>query len=588
MKFVPVVLLSLLTCLPARAVDRSAFRFDVYNLEMRLDPAASAITARGRIVLRNESNQPQRDVALQISSSLEWRLIEVVGSEKPPQYIIQNYTTDVDHTGAVTEAIVTLPKPVAPRGEVELDIGYSGDIKADATRLTRTGTPEAISKSSDWDQLSATLSAVRGPGHVVWYPISMDAASLEQGDLFAQLATWNEREAGAMLRTQFCWIADMEEDSDQQPHLMVVANGRLQGLSQKNEEPGTEGARTGCSTYDFRLGRAPATFAIGDFQSLERAGVNVFYLGNHKQLAADYAYAGEKVEPVVSDWLGTPSEKVQIVELNDPNAFPFEAGSMLFTPLHALNESSLELQLAHQFAHASVHSTRGWIDEGLAEFMQAVVRERQDGRKAAIEFMRRNLPALVEVESTVAVSGEHSTPAQPLLTAYDEIYIRVKAMYVWWMLRDMIGDIALQKAIKSYDGAEDKHANYLQRLFESTSKKDLEWFFDGWVYRDRGLPDFQIDSAYPRVTLNGTNVVTVTVEDTRGVGAEVPVRAQAGLGEVSKRLQVLPHEKAVLRLEVPTTPDDIVVNDGSVPEANTKNNVFKITKLPETPATPPQ
>ena len=45
---------------------------------------------------------------------------------------------------------------------------------------------------------------------------------------------------------------------------------------------------------------------------------------------------------------------------------------------------------------------------------------------------------------------------------------------------------------------------------------------------------------------------------------------------------------SVLRLEVPTTPDDIVVNDGSVPEANTKNNVFKITKPPETPATPPQ
>ena len=33
---------------------------------------------------------------------------------------------------------------------------------------------------------------------------------------------------------------------------------------------------------------------------------------------------------------------------------------------------------------------------------------------------------------------------------------------------------------------------------------------------------------------------------------------------------------AVIRIEVPKSPEEVVVNDGSVPESNTTNNVFKI------------
>ena len=35
-------------------------------------------------------------------------------------------------------------------------------------------------------------------------------------------------------------------------------------------------------------------------------------------------------------------------------------------------------------------------------------------------------------------------------------------------------------------------------------------------------------------------------------------------------------EKGVGRIEVPVAPDKIVVNDGSVPEATTSNNVYDI------------
>jgi hypothetical protein len=47
-------------------------------------------------------------------------------------------------------------------------------------------------------------------------------------------------------------------------------------------------------------------------------------------------------------------------------------------------------------------------------------------------------------------------------------------------------------------------------------------------------------------------------------------------GEIMRRLEVHAKNKAVIRFEVPATPEAIVVNDGSVPESDVTNNTFKI------------
>jgi hypothetical protein len=47
-------------------------------------------------------------------------------------------------------------------------------------------------------------------------------------------------------------------------------------------------------------------------------------------------------------------------------------------------------------------------------------------------------------------------------------------------------------------------------------------------------------------------------------------------GEVMKRLEVRAKAKATIRLETPAEPTEVVVNDGSVPESDLTNNVFKV------------
>jgi hypothetical protein len=116
----------------------------------------------------------------------------------------------------------------------------------------------------------------------------------------------------------------------------------------------------------------------------------------------------------------------------------------------------------------------------------------------------------------------------------------------------------------------------VQHLIEAQTHRELEWFFDGWVYRDRGLPDFRVESAYPRARVDGGSILTVTIKNLGDAGAEVPVTLRMEDGEVTKRVEVHAKSKAVVRFETNSSPREIVVNDGSVPESDTSNNVFKV------------
>src|ERR1019366_6182039 len=178
----------------AFSLDREAFTFTSYDLNVRIEPEHQRLGVRGKIILRNDSQTPQKIVVLQISSSLDWRSIKTGG--KPLQFVSQPYTSDIDHTGALSEAIVTLPETVSPKGSIDLEIAYEGLIVLDATRLTRIGTPEAAAHSTDWDLISPKFTAVRGVGHVAWYPIATEAASLSEGISLSQIVDrWKARHA---------------------------------------------------------------------------------------------------------------------------------------------------------------------------------------------------------------------------------------------------------------------------------------------------------------------------------------------------------------------------------------------------------
>src|SRR5208282_5932973 len=183
----------------AWTLEREAFTIAKYDLQITLEPEQQRLGARGRITLRNDSAQPQKIVALQLSSSLNWRSVRVDG--KAVQFISQPYMSDIDHTGALSEAIVTLPVEIKPKDSVELEIGYEGVIPRDTTRLTRVGVPQEIAKHSSWDLISPSFTAVRGAGYVTWYPITTESADFSEGNsLFEVVDRWKQREQNSSMK----------------------------------------------------------------------------------------------------------------------------------------------------------------------------------------------------------------------------------------------------------------------------------------------------------------------------------------------------------------------------------------------------
>jgi hypothetical protein len=553
---------------PSLALDREAFTFTNYDLNVRVEPEQQRLGVRGRITLRNDSTSPQKNVALQISSSLDWRSIQIGGTAV--DFVTHEYTSDIDHTGALSEAIVTLPHEVPPKGTIELEVGYEGVIPLDVTRLTRIGVPEDKARHTDWDQISKSFTAARGIGYVVWYPVATESANLSEGNsVFETLGRWKAREAEAYLKVE---LTHSGVSSGALPLLLCNGKG---GTGFYEQFSRAYAAGTGC--WYFPLGATVPLFVIGSYSGLDRPLVNISYLPGHKSGAESYALAADLAVPLVTEWFGTPRQKAETVELADPEAAPFESGAMLLTPLGNTNSTVYELTTVHQLTHAAFFSLRPWIYEGLAHFAQALEREQQNGRRAALDFIGRRRVAIADAEKALVASHTQNEAAdESLINTSTEEFYRSKAMYVWWMLRDMIGDAALKKALATYHADQDNQSAYLQHLIEAQTHRDLQWFFDDWVYRDRGLPDFRIGSAYSRAKVDVGSIVTVTIENLGDAGAEVPVTLRMGDGEVTKRLEVHAKSKAAVRIEASSMPLEVRVNDGSVPESDVSNNIFKV------------
>jgi hypothetical protein len=552
----------------AWALEREAFTIAKYDLEIRLEPEQQRLGARGKITLRNDSAQPQKIVALQISSSLNWRSIRVEG--KTVQFVSQPYISDIDHTGALSEAIVTLPVEIKPKDSVELEIGYEGVIPLDTTRLTRVGIPEGIAKHTSWDQISPSFTAVRGAGYVAWYPITTESADFSEGNsLFEVVDRWKAREAGSEFKAKIVASGVTGEA----PTLMICSpdGQRIIGAMDRAQEVSAE-----CSWV--RLGTVTPTLVLADYQDQSKPPFYLFSFAGHEEGAAKYSNALDPATKFVSGWFGPPRAPIAIADLADPNSAPFESGTLLMASMAAEDSKLAGINLVHELVHSALPSSRPWVYEGLAHFAEAMYRQEQGGRQAALDFLGLHRAAFLDLEKEVSAAPDKKG-GQPLAVTFDEIYYRSKAAYVWWMLRDMAGDEALKEAIRKYRAEDDndKAPKYVEQLIEAAAKRDLSWFFDDWVYHDHGLPDFHVQSVHPWKTEKEVQFITVTLENLGSAGAEVPFTVIFEGGEITKRIEVRAKATATTRVELPGTASRIVVNDGSVPESDLTNNVFKIS-----------
>ncbi len=560
--------------------ERASLTFTAYDLDVHLVPAESRLAVHAGFTVKNSGKEPLKRLVFQISSSLHWESfgVESDGRVLPLAFVAHVIDSDADHTGKATEAVITLPQPLATGASLNLTSFYSGEVTLSAERLERIGAPLDKAAEADWDQVSAERIALRGFGNVLWYPTAAAPVFLGDGAKLFQSVGQNklhQADATVHLRLTVEYVGDAPDAA-----FFCGRREQLKKVSENQNLPVAESP--GVATAEFsprQLGfRAPSLFVT------DRAGTVtdnslISAVTDHYDALPNYGAAATKVQPVLTEWLGTGP--LGMLNILDHAGQPFEDDALLVTPIHASTPEELAPPLAHSLSHAWFGSSHVWLDEGVAQFLSLLWIEQSQGREVAVQRLQQDANTLALAEpppatSSVSANGVSSSvpggEGQSLILASDEIYYRTKAAAVLWMLRSIVGDAALQQALQSYRTDKlDHDPKEFQRVLERCAKRDLAWFFDDWVYRDRGLPDLSIANVTPRALDKIGNkgagwLVAIEVKNDGDAAAEVPVTVRSGTLTSTQRLRIAGRSSASTRIVFEGTPSEVIVNDGTVPE----------------------
>jgi hypothetical protein len=569
----------------AEDAERSAVTFTAFDMDVRLRTADQRIAVRALVTVRNDGKAPLRRIPLQLSSSLNWERIRMLGRDTA--FTAATLNSDADHTGQLHEAAVPLALPLAPGQSVQMDVTYSGVIGLSAQRLTAIGTPEPVALHADWDRISTPFTGLRGFGNVVWYPVSSVPVILGDGArLFDEMGEHKLRVAGAQFRLRLT----VEFPHGQAPTVALI-NGHPAALSFTNVEsvgPEIDGIATALLDSSTLGYEAPSLF-VADRAPHKAANTTLWTLPIDDTSAPSWAESVARVTPFLQGWLGQrPRAQLTVLDLPDSEDAPFETGALLATSIRQAAPEQLDGILAHALTHAWMQSPRAWLSEGVAHFMGTLWIEKERGRQQALETLEasRGALALAEPSSPGISSG------QPLAQAISPVYYRSKATYVLWMLRDVVSDATLSAALRAYNPAQDVSLGYgrdtaaspFQALLEQAgTRRDLSWFFASWVNADKGLPDLTIDSVFPSMEQAGNWLVSVSISNAGYAAAEVPVTVRSDTNSVTQRVMIPAHGKAIQRILILGKPTEVQVNDGTIPETQASLHVTSLADTVNTP-----
>jgi hypothetical protein len=599
------------TALVVVDAERNALTYTAYDLDVHLTPATAGVSVRAGLSVRNDSATPLRRLVLQISSSLHWDALTTRASSTsvpaPMLFAVHTIDTDADHTGKMTELVAMLAQPLAPGASMTLTALYSGAIPPSGERLQRIGAPDDQALLADWDSIAPTLTALRGFGDVLWYPVSAAPAFLGDGaKLFQSVGNTRLRQSAASVRLRLAveYMGDPPDAAffcgQRHPLVAISDNADLPAAVSPGVATAVfESQPLGFRSYSLFVTDRPASkTGTADNPDLIAAVTNRY------DALPMYSAAAALVEPLLTDWLGAnPLTNLAII---DHEGQPFEDDSLLVRPMRAVEPATLAPSLAHSLTHVWIHSSHPWIDEGLAQFIALLWTERSNGRAAALAELQDSARTLAlaepdlsaaEAASEAAASSTSAAPdpatispaGESLAAATGDVFYRTKAAAVWWMLRGIVGDDALKQALQAYrmDAKLDSDPAGFEHALEKSSHKDLRWFFNDWVYRDRGLPDLSIVSVTPsqltsRAGLPAGWLVAVDVRNDGYAAAEVPVTVRSNKASETQRLRIPGRSSSSVRIVFADKPQQVEVNDGGVPETQTSIHTRQIL-LPSAP-----
>ncbi|MGE0227927.1 MAG: M1 family aminopeptidase [Dehalococcoidia bacterium] len=173
---------------------------------------------------------------------------------------------------------------------------------------------------------------------------------------------------------------------------------------------------------------------------------------------------------------------------------------------------------AHELAHQWFGDlltcrewSHGWLHESFATYFDTLFTEHDRGWDAFRYALHRNAQLYMQEDATYRRPLVQSTYAEPIDIFDRHLYER--GSVVLDMLRTQLGDDLWWRAIRAYVerfAGRDVLTHDLQRSIEETTGRNLDWFFDQWVWKG-GHPDFKATYSWDAAHTSAT----VTLEQTQ-------------------------------------------------------------------------
>lgn len=295
----------------------------------------------------------------------------------------------------------------------------------------------------------------------------------------------------------------------------AIANGELIGI-----RPNSDGTRT----FHFSMKVPHSTYltslVVGNYKRIDETYRNValgyFIYPDHSNIFRKAFGKTREMMRVFEEVTGidypfnkydqTLVAKFELGGMENITATTLSDREILLADFPTL-QPGVEDLVAHELAHSWFGNlvtcknwSELWLNEGFATFMEAVFRERMNGRSDYIQKIQADVKDYFADD--IYKKNPHGVFNRfPDLkndeSMFDSIVYQ-KAGAVIHTLRETVGDDAFWHGVKMYlrrHRGGNVETSDLKKAMEEASKTDLDWFFDQWVYGG-GYPKINIDPVF--------------------------------------------------------------------------------------------
>lgn len=422
------------------AAYRPAFRaetlpadFDItstprYDIDLAIDPDQRRVTGTARLRFRNLSGRPLNDLFLRLYPNLPQLAgtMQITGVSVLPDHLVAGFAYDI----ANTAARITLPQPLPPDEELELEIDYWVEAP-DKSGYVLFGQSEGIlNLPYSYPILAAQTRDPASPWRLDVPPPHGDI-TIADPSFFWITATVP---SGVTLVASGVEITSTAGVSDTVQHILAAGPAREFAFSLsrdfQRQSLDVDGIRV--NSYFLPADAAPGRSALAQAAGALRA---------YDRLLAPYPFTELDIVEAPTRYLGMEFPGLNYIGLDT----------------YRQQQQTQEVLVAHEVSHQWWYGLVGsdayrypWLDEGLAEHSSLLYNDTIHGQEAADRM--RALRWQVPVEW--AAKNGYDEPVGQDVTAFDganyEILVYAKSALFFDALYQALGRDAYLKVLRTF------------------------------------------------------------------------------------------------------------------------------------------